>query len=298
MLYGISLVRRLSGTCVRPCRTPEAAADRRCRTLGRRGQKAEKVRAIQRAFTVSLVEGTNTLWATAFSQGRVEARSSEISISVDVAEGGMNLYVVSVGIDNYKNRWYNLNYGVSGAQALVAGLSKLGAEIFQNIHVQTILDEQATRSGIEAALERVEEDARPEDTFVFYYAGHGVMDRGSTWKSADLYLIPADVTQLYGNDSLLAEKAISAMHLREMFRRIEARRQLAIMDLCQSGQWNGRRNFRDRRRSNKPVPRFLFRPGHRNRYQSMEFAAGDSGASPGLSGGGRQRALRALRHTQ
>ena len=62
------------------------------------------------------------------------------------------------------------------------------------------------------------------------------MSEGSKETPADFYLIPTDVMQMYGNDALLAEKAISATQMRETCRRIEARKQLLILDACQSGK--------------------------------------------------------------
>ncbi len=200
------------------------------------GRGMKKVEGVRRNFTVSLVSGMNTLRATAYSRDRTEAHPFEISIEVKIAEATADLYIVAVGINSYKNNSYNLNYGVPDAEAVVDCISGRGKGIFREINVQKVLDEEATRSGIEAALTQVERKSRPEDVFVFYYAGHGVMSEGSKETPADFYLIPTDVTQMYGNDALLAEKAISAMQMREICRRIEARKQLLILDACQSGK--------------------------------------------------------------
>ena len=51
----------------------------------------------------------------------------------------------------------------------------------------------------------------------------------------DFYLVPTDMTQMYGNDSGLAEKGISAAQLRDISQRIEARKQLLILDACEAG---------------------------------------------------------------
>jgi len=180
-------------------------------------------------YTVSLVKGTNTLRATAYSRDRTEARPYEISIEVKGAEATADLYIIAVGINTYKNSEYNLNYAISDAKGVTDCLSRRAGDIFRNIHQQGVYDTQATRSGIEAALSYVEKSARPEDVFIFYYAGHGVMS------ASDFYLIPTDVTQMYGNDAMLADKAISSEQLRDTCQRIEARKQLLILDACQAG---------------------------------------------------------------
>ena|GEM_PF-6239501 len=53
-----------------------------------------------------------------------------------------------------------------------------------------------------------------QDVLVVYYAGHGVMN-GEAAENRDFYIVPYDVTQLYGKDEMLKEKAISANELKK-----------------------------------------------------------------------------------
>ncbi len=95
--------------------------------------------------------------------------------------------------------------------------------------VYSVSDEQATQQGILTALEEVKKQAQPQDVFIYYYAGHGVMDdRGQ------FYLVPHEVTQLYGNWDALAKQGISATTLRQYAAEIRAQKQLFILDACQS----------------------------------------------------------------
>jgi len=190
----------------------------------------------QTKFTVSLINGINTIRATAFSKDRTESHPYEIKLKVDVAEATSDLYIVAIGINEYKNSNYTLNYCVPDAQAIIAVMSERGKSIFRNVNLRTVFDDQATKAGIESALSHVEKDSRPEDVFVFYYSGHGVMSEGDENKPADFYLVPYDVTELYGNDAILDEKGFSAALLRDTCQRIKATKQLLIIDSCQSGK--------------------------------------------------------------
>ncbi|MFC1714746.1 caspase family protein [Candidatus Poribacteria bacterium] len=190
---------------------------------------------VQRIFTVTMMSGMNTLRATAYSWDRTEANPFEITIEVKIPEAKADLYVVAVGINTYKSTNHNLNYAVADARAISHSLSKHGEGIFREVSPQTVFDEQATRSGIEAALRRVERDARPEDVFIFFYSGHGVMSEGSEQEPADFHLVPTNMTQMYGNDVGLAERGVSAAQLRDMCQQIKARKQLLILDACQAG---------------------------------------------------------------
>ncbi len=50
----------------------------------------------------------------------------------------------------------------------------------------------------------------------------------------EFYLVPSDVTQLYGNDDALAQNGLSATHLQKFSKEIKAQKQLYILDACQS----------------------------------------------------------------
>jgi len=186
---------------------------------------------VQGKFMVYLVNGINTLKATAFSNDRTESHPYEVKIKVEIAEATSDMYIVAVGINSYKNSNYNLSYCVPDAQAMISTLSEKGKSIFRNIRLQTVFDEQATLAGIESALKRVKQDARPEDVFVFYYSGHGAMNENGS----DFYFVPNDVTEIYGSD-VLEKKGLSANHLRDISQNIKATKQLFIIDSCQSGK--------------------------------------------------------------
>jgi uncharacterized caspase-like protein len=142
---------------------------------------------------------------------------------------GIRMHLVVVGINTYKNPRYNLNYAQADAEAFKDGVSKGAAGIFADMQLHYVKDAEADRAGIIGALEKVKASAKAEDVFVFYYAGHGVMN-----DKKEFYLVPADVTQLYGNDGALAQKGLSAQTLQQFSKDIKAQKQLYILDACQS----------------------------------------------------------------
>jgi uncharacterized caspase-like protein len=50
----------------------------------------------------------------------------------------------------------------------------------------------------------------------------------------EFYIVPHDVTQLYGNEPLLKEKAISANEIKNLSMSINAQKQVFIVDACHS----------------------------------------------------------------
>jgi hypothetical protein len=50
-----------------------------------------------------------------------------------------------------------------------------GKGLYEQVHLTTLLDSQATKAGIQQALKRVGALTRPQDTLVLFLAGHGSM---------------------------------------------------------------------------------------------------------------------------
>ncbi|MGH9945397.1 MAG: caspase family protein, partial [Pyrinomonadaceae bacterium] len=190
---------------------------------------------VSKTFYVALAPGVNEFAATALNRERTESQPARTRVEVASMQPVVNLYIVSVGLNQYQNAKYNLNYGRTDADSFAREIEKRARGIFKQVDKQVIFDTQATRAGIEAAFERVAAAAQPQDAFVFYFAGHGVMSEGDAQTPADFHLVPYDVTQLYGDDRQLSLKAISARRLKELCTKVRAQKQLIVFDACQSG---------------------------------------------------------------
>ena len=54
-------------------------------------------------------------------------------------------------------------------------------------------------------------------------------------QKSEFFIIPYDVTQLYGDNEMLRSKGISAKELQEFSKELKAQKQLFVFDACQSG---------------------------------------------------------------
>jgi len=187
---------------------------------------------IENSSTISLISGKNTLSAIAINKNRTESLPSFITIDYDGAEPESNLYLLAIGINKYENPSYTLSYALNDAKAYSKQMKTGSKMLFKNIEEIFIKDKQADKATIFKAFDSIAAKAKPNDIFIFYYAGHGTMNMQG---KQDFYLIPFDVTQMYGNDKLLKEKAISANDMLEFSKKIEAQKQMFIIDACQAG---------------------------------------------------------------
>ena len=99
---------------------------------------------------------------------------------------------------------------------------------FAPANVGLLLEDQATRSGISLALEELARDTKPEDTIVFYFAGHGIRRLGGFEPGE--YLCPIDTDSLN-----LRTTAIHADDLSTALRALPARQVVVLLDACYSG---------------------------------------------------------------
>jgi WD40 repeat protein len=187
----------------------------------------------QETIEVPLQAGSNTITATAIDLQRTESPPVSKTIYFDGIESEINLYILSVGIDKYKNPAYELNYAINDARAYNKMIKKSAGTLFHSVEEYFIKDTDADKAGIEAAFNEIAQKAKPEDVFIFYYAGHGAMSMDNT--NAQFFIIPYDVTKLYGDDEQLNQKAISSDELLEMSKLIAARKQMFVLDACQAG---------------------------------------------------------------
>ncbi len=184
-------------------------------------------------YEVDLTNGLNEFKCVVLNYQGVESRPDLFKVKYEgefIATA--NLYILSIGINQYKNSKYNLNYAQPDAKALTDKVISKGSKMFKSVRKIEIYDEEATKSNIIQAFETIAAQSKPEDVFVFYYAGHGSIDAED---NSNIYLVPTDVTQLYGDAEQLKTKAISSNELRTLLSNIKPQKQLVLLDACHSG---------------------------------------------------------------
>ena len=138
-----------------------------------------------------------------------------------VAETRSHNYAVVVGINHYSAaRWHALGYAEADARAVASVLKSQGFEVTE------LYSPKARKQEILDALYQVAKALGSDDSFVFFFAGHGASER----VGADMwgYLVPEDGTA--------AASYISNDELQSVSRRMQAaRHQLFLLDACYAG---------------------------------------------------------------
>gem|GEM_PF-5953767 len=186
-------------------------------------------------YQLELVSGANEIKAVAVNADGVESPPAVVVLNYEGEVATAKIFILSVGLNEYYNEIYRLGYCRADAEEVASRLVRNSEGLFVEAPVVEIYDAKATKPAVMGALDQISKIARKEDVFVFFYAGHGVMGSRPGSSEELFHLILHDVPQMYGDPEGLEEKAISAPELKQYFDKIQAYKQLWILDACQSG---------------------------------------------------------------
>jgi len=186
-----------------------------------------------KTYDIKLADGNNDIKTVVINKERTESLPANIVVNYDGEDAKTDLYILAIGINEYQNPKYNLKYAVNDAKSYIDAIRKNSADIFNDIEVVNIKNEDANKENILKKVAELAKKVGPEDVFLFYYAGHGVMSIEN--ENSEFYIVTYNVTNLYGDKKMLDEKAISSKEILEFSVDIVAEKQLFVLDACQSG---------------------------------------------------------------
>ncbi|HEY3406025.1 MAG TPA: caspase family protein [Ohtaekwangia sp.] len=188
---------------------------------------------ISKTYAVEMINESNEFKVKVVNYQKIESRTDVLTIEyTGEVIATSSLHILAVGINKYKNETYNLNYAMPDAKAFVDKIQEHGKNIFKSVNIVPVYDEDATKEHIITGFRSIINRAKPEDVFVFYYAGHGTLDEEN---NDEYYLVPTDITKLYGDPAQLTAKGISATELKNYLTQLKSQKQIILMDACHSG---------------------------------------------------------------
>ena len=156
--------------------------------------------------------------------------------------GPKTLYVLAIGISSY--RYHNTLdplfkrnpfFAAKDAKDFSSAVNGLAKSTFNEVSIHLLQDGEATRQGIQEAVIDIIRKARPQDTFIFFYSGHGLSHTARPSGLEQFYLIPSDYTPLAGSHDVTT-KGISSGLLQTWFLDIMARHQIIVLDSSKSSR--------------------------------------------------------------
>jgi len=176
---------------------------------------------------VDAIPGENEISISAFnSSNTVQSFMQTANFNSTVRPEDAHLYILAIGIDQYRDPSIGLKYAAKDAGDIKAKLLTQSATLFkpQNIHCELITDRGATKSSILNAITGIAERIRPADSFILFVAGHGILLQNQ------YYIITNDFDGAVNSASM-----ISSNEIVEVSKKIKSLNQLFIFDTCHAG---------------------------------------------------------------
>ncbi|HEX4946702.1 MAG TPA: caspase family protein [Blastocatellia bacterium] len=175
------------------------------------------------------------------------SQTRERGLSVKVGATGedltsnrpVNLWAVVIGVSRYKlgdqningNHIPNLKNAAEDATEVYKFLRSPEGGSFPESNISLLVDDQATKANIEAALEKLKQ-SKPDDYFVVFIAAHGVIwkERGAAEEYP--YFLVYDTNP---DPTQLAKTSLRMESFKRAVNSIPAKKGLVISDTCHSG---------------------------------------------------------------
>jgi WD40 repeat protein len=176
---------------------------------------------------VETVSGENEVSVTAFNSGNtVQSYMKTVKFNLNRKPEDPHLYILSVGIDKYRDNTVNLKYAAKDATDIEQKLLKQSATVYkpQNIHYELLLDDKAGKGNIINKINELSRIVKPQDGFILFVAGHGVLLQNQ------YYMLTSDYDGMVNDASM-----ISSNEIVEISKKIRSLSQLFIFDTCHAG---------------------------------------------------------------
>ncbi len=176
---------------------------------------------------VDPIAGENEVSVAAFNgSNTIQSSMKTVHFNSKVKSDDPHLYILSIGIDQYRGDGINLKYAAKDAKDLEDKIRVQSATLYppQNIHFARLTDTEATKANITKKIDELARLVKPSDSFILFVAGHGVLMQNQ------YYILAHDFGGQISDTSV-----ISSNEIVEASKKIKALSQLFIFDTCHAG---------------------------------------------------------------
>ncbi|MDP3583571.1 MAG: caspase family protein [Thiobacillus sp.] len=182
-------------------------------------------------YNLKLVAGKNALQVIAFNaENSMQSIEAVHTIKARIADFLPTLHALIIGIDEYDNPKYKLQYAVADAVLIEKTLNDNAAKFYKNrVRIQRLTTRpKTTKDVILAALKGYRIQVKPNDVFLFFIASHGTIDHG------EFYLLTSNVDSV--SSHILRASALSQKDITSAIANIPATKKIVLIDSCNSGK--------------------------------------------------------------
>ena len=173
---------------------------------------------------MELTPGINKIQFAVLNGSGVSSLTETRYVTLNAPEVKGNLYVVAIGVSDYQDDDFNLNYAAKDAQDVV-NLLESKQETYDGFTKILVTDAEATREKIKAIKAQLMQTS-VNDQVILFAAGHGLLDEEYN------YFFATHDIDFYNP----AGRGLAYEDLEGLLDGIPARNKLMLIDACHSGE--------------------------------------------------------------
>jgi len=176
---------------------------------------------------VDAIQGENEISLSAFNDSNtVQSYMHTAKFNSTIKAEEPHLYILSIGIDQYKDKSVNLKYALKDAKDIKEKLLSQSATLYksQNIHHEMFTDKDATKTNVLNKINAISQKIKPSDSFILFAAGHGILLQNQYYMLTSEY-----------DGNINENTMISSNEIVEISKKIKSLSQLFIFDTCHAG---------------------------------------------------------------
>jgi WD40 repeat protein len=187
----------------------------------------KQLKTHEQEVQVQLVPGRNKIQVSVLNSHGVESLKQTLYTSSTAQRASPEIYVVSIGVSEYKDKAYNLRYAAKDAEDLIAAYKAVEqrAGVSIKVHLLSLNDQKATKSSILGAKDWLKQ-SKVNDLVVVFAAGHGMTDEKS-----DYYFGTHDIDPQHP-----ATNGLPYEEFENLLDGIPALHKVLLLDTCFSGE--------------------------------------------------------------
>lgn len=173
------------------------------------------------SINLPILSGNNSYELSCVSDG-LESIRHYYDYESNEAKG--NLYIISIGINDYQGKVFDLKYPTKDAKDIADAIKTKSTKNYQE--VLAVMIENRDSEGVKRTLTEIKSKLNVHDDIILFFAGHGVLD-----ESYDYYLACSDM--IFAQPKA---KGLPYAYIERYLADIPCNRKLLIMDACHSGE--------------------------------------------------------------
>ncbi|OJJ22192.1 hypothetical protein BKI52_09135 [marine bacterium AO1-C] len=196
---------------------------------GKNGQDlgSKNLKRFEQELAIPLSQGKNNIEITALNNQGVSAIKEKFQVifTPNKPLPKPTLHIVAIGVSQYKNKKYQLNFARKDAQDMVAAFTQNSSDLFKEVKTYPLFDKGLSTKQLERIKKKLLQ-TRVDDYVLVFYAGHGLLD-----ENQDYFLGTHSI-----NFTNPKKGGLPYQQLENLIDGIPARQKLLLVDACHSGE--------------------------------------------------------------